>query len=322
MKIVVFGATGKIGQELVPYIVEKDDAIEVIAVGHRKENVFSLDRVEYVSMDINDPNDFTKLPKKVDAVINMAAAVTTTVDSHDIRAYIQANIIGAVNILDYAVKAGADRVIYSQTYNDVFGGPDMGVIIHPDAPRKTKYVGEAAVYAITKNTAVDFQNWYQERYGIKSFVLRLPTVHCPTQSPYYLVGGEKKLRPFRKMILQACSGEPIEIWGDPNHLMDMVYVLDCCQMFYLALIADVNEGGTYNVGTGVGTTLQQQVEGIIEVFSPRDHRSQIVYRPEKPNGKPFIMDIGNARRELGYEPKYSYMDMLMEFKKRLFPTTL
>ncbi len=318
MKAAIFGATGKIGQELVPYIVKNDPDVEIVAVGHRKENIFrNLDRVTYYSVNIIDQADFEKLPDQVDAVINLAAAVTTAVNSGEVMAYIQLNIIGAVNILDYALKAGADRIIYSQTYNDVFGAPDAEVIIHPETPRKTRYKGEAAVYAITKNTAVDLQNYYQEKYGIKSFVLRLPTVQCPTRSPYYLIGGEKRLRPFRKMIQQACNGEPIEIWGDPNHIMDMVYVDDCCQMFYLALKANVN-GGVYNVGTGIGTTLQQQVEGMIEVFSPEGHKSEIRYLPDKPNGKPFIMDIENARRDLGYEPKYGYIDMLKEFKRRLF----
>ncbi len=316
MRVVVFGATGKIGQFLVPYILEQDSSIEVIAIGHRKEDVFHHPYVDYYSVDICNQIDFGKLPSKIDAVINMAGAVTTAVNSNDIRAYIDANIIGAVNILDYAISASADRIIYSQTYNDVFGDPDSDVIIKPDALRRKQYKGEAAIYAITKNTAVDIQKLYQSKYGIKSFVLRLPTVQCPTLNPYYMVGGEKRLRPFRKMINQACNGEPIEIWGDPNHVMDMVYVKDCCQLFYLVLKADVN-GGVYNIGTGVGTTLLQQAEGMIAVFSKEGNKSRIIYRPEKLNGKPFIMDIENAKRDLGYQPQYNYLDMLKEFKSIL-----
>lgn len=316
MRVVIFGATGKLGQELVPYLIDNDPDICVTAVGHRKENIFALPRVEYVSCDIEEGTSFAALPERADAVINLAAAVTTRVNSSDVHAYVSANIVGAVNILDYSVKAGAERILYAQTYNDVFGNPDIGTVIHPDTPRKSRYTGEAALYAITKNAAVDLAHYYQDKYGIKVFTFRLPTVHICTQSPYYLVAGKKRVRPIRRMMGQAAKGEPIEIWGDPNHVMDMVYVADFCQMFHLGLRAQVN-GGTYNVGTGVGTTLQQQVEGMIQVFSPEGKQSPIIYRPDKPNGRAFIMDIENARRELGYEPKYTYLDMLREFKTRL-----
>ena len=46
MKIVIFGATGKIGQELIPYIVQHDPCIDIIAVGHRKENIFGFSNFE------------------------------------------------------------------------------------------------------------------------------------------------------------------------------------------------------------------------------------------------------------------------------------
>lgn len=108
----------------------------------------------------------------------------------------------------------------------------------------------------------------------------------------------------------------IEILGNPNHVMDMVYIKDCCQMFYLGLISSCN-GGVYNVGTGIGTTLRQQVEGMIEVFSPADYKSPIVYCPDKPNGKAFIMDISNAAEELEYQPQYSYIEILRDMKREM-----
>ena len=313
MKVVIFGATGKIGCYLVDYILKKDPNIEIIAVGHRKENIFKSP-VRYVSCSIESADEFTQLPESgVDAVIHLAGAVTTRVNSSDVRKYVQSNIVGSVNIFEYAVKAGVKRILYAQTYNDVFGDPDSDILIRPDAPRKKCYRGEAALYSITKNTAVDLLQFYSERYGIKSFVFRLPSVYSYTPSPYYLVAGQKRIRPFRKMIQQAQDGQPIEIWGNPNHVMDMVYVKDCCQMFWLGLCS-ASSGGTYNVGTGVGTTLQQQVEGIIEVFSKLERESEIVYCPDKPNGKAFIMDISNAVEELGYKPQYSFIEMLRDMK--------
>ena len=84
-------------------------------------------------------------------------------------------------------------------------------------------------------------------------------------------------------------------------------------MLYKALFVQ-RDRGYYNVGTGIGTSLQDQIEGIVEVFDD-NKKSNIVFRPDKPNAPQYIMDISNAKDELGYEPKYSYLDMLYAMKK-------
>ena len=68
------------------------------------------------------------------------------------------------------------------------------------------------------------------------------------------------------------------------------------------------------MGTGKGTTMREQIEGIIKVFSPDSNRSEIVYCPEKKNAMQYVMNIDNARTELGYEPQYSYEDYLRDYK--------
>ena len=115
------------------------------------------------------------------------------------------------------------------------------------------------------------------------------------------------------MIDKAIKGEDIEIWGNPNAFKDIVYVKDFCQMVFKALFAEV-DGGTYNVGTGIATTLRQQIEGKIQVFSPKDSPSKIIERPEKSTFTSFVMDIENAQSDLGYSPKYDYISYLEDYK--------
>lgn len=63
--------------------------------------------------------------------------------------------------------------------------------------------------------------------------------------------------------------------------------------------------------------LKEQIEAIIDVFSPADNRSQIVYCPEKPVGGGFLMDITNAKEELGYEPKYDVQKLFENYKEEM-----
>ncbi|MBQ1392658.1 MAG: NAD(P)-dependent oxidoreductase, partial [Lachnospiraceae bacterium] len=97
---------------------------------------------------------------------------------------------------------------------------------------------------------------------------------------------------------------------------DMVYVKDFCQMLYRALFVR-REEGYYNVGTGVGTSLLEQIKGMIEVFGSENKKSPIIFCPEKPNTPQYIMDITEAKKELGYEVKYDYLSMLKDIKKEM-----
>lgn len=50
---------------------------------------------------------------------------------------------------------------------------------------------------------------------------------------------------------------------------------------------------------------------------PKDHPSQIVYRPDKPVGGGFLMDVTNAKEELGYEPKYDVEALFRNYKEEM-----
>jgi UDP-glucose 4-epimerase len=77
------------------------------------------------------------------------------------------------------------------------------------------------------------------------------------------------------------------------------------------------ETGFYNVGTGVPVTLKQQIEAIIQVFSPKECPSKIIYCPEKPCGGGFLMDVENAKKELGYNPKYDVVALFENYKEEM-----
>ena len=176
--------------------------------------------------------------------------------------------------------------------------------------------GDHTVYALSKCMAVDLIEHYHQEYGLKGFVFRLPTVYAYTPNKYWHVNGEKKILGYRQIIDRAMAGDSLEIWGDPSRAKDVVYVRDFCQLLGKAIEADGVDGGKFNVGTGIGTTTEEQIKGIAEVFAPSG-QAEIVYRPDMPSGPSYIMDIANCREILGYEPEYDYMHYLIDFKKEM-----
>ncbi len=316
-KIIIFGATGYIGAYLTDHFMtcEEFSDYEVIAAGRRSTGFFNDLGVEYVQLDVCDQEAFKKLPAEgVHAVVNLTGLLPAYYQTFDPVKYIDVNISGSMRIMEYARKTGADRVLYTQTWAEQAGYWGKCDVLSPELPRKLVYTGDHAFYSITKAMVADSMRFYNEEYGLKDFVFRLPNVYMyAPQKTYYVDGIERKIG-YRYMIGQASQGHDLELWGDPSAFKDILYVKDLCQMMGKAVTADVN-GGTYNAGTGIKTTFREQVEGYIKVFSPCPDKAKIIERPEKSSFVSFVMDIENAKKDLGYEPKFSYTEYLEDYKK-------
>lgn len=87
-------------------------------------------------------------------------------------------------------------------------------------------------------------------------------------------------------------------------------------MLVKAIESDTAEG-IYNVGTGIPTTLEDQIKGIGKVFSPTGNPCDVVYRPEKPSQNSYLYDISKAVNDFGYKPEYSYIEMLQDIKREM-----
>lgn len=317
-KIIIFGATGNTGSYLVDYALDffNKDEYEVIASGRRETDFFIKRGISYYSVDITKEEEFDKLPtENVYAVMLLAAQIPSYMNTYEPRKYINSIIIGGFNVLEYCRKNRVDRIIYTQTVFDVSGYPH-DLVIQPHIARNFSYTGDHAVYVISKNSALELIEHYHQEYGLKKFIFRLPTIYNYSPYHYYYPNGIKTMRPLYKQIFKAINSEPLTLWGNPDYAKDMVHVNDFSQMLCRAVLVDKNEG-MYNVGTGNPITLQEQVQTIIDVFSPEDNPSTIEYIPGTSSGGGFLMDITNAIEELGYKPQYDCRKLFEDYKKEM-----
>ena len=318
-RIILFGATGHVGSYMTLYAKNFFDGgeYEVIASGRRKEaKCFEKMGVQYISVDFTKSEDFDKLPQKdVYAVIDLAAEIPAYMDGYAPKKYLESIVYGTYNVLEYCRKVKADRILFSTTCFDIWEYPNDTVIM-PNMPLNFSYVGDHAMYVICKNTAIELIEHYHQQYGLKKFIFRFPTIYSYSSNHYIYPNGVKTLRPLYKIINQAMNSEEVECWGDPNYAKDMVHVYDVSQMFCKAILVDRNNG-FYNCGTGVPVTLQEQMDAIIKVFSPIEKPSKIKYLLDKVAGGGVLMNVDNAKEELGYEPKYDVVALFEDFKKEM-----
>ena len=317
-KIIVLGATGNTGVYLVDYMLHNLNLedYEIIAAGRRKTDFFDRWNVKYYSVNIADFDSLNQLPKEdVYCVVFEAGILPASMSGYHPEQYLKINTIGALNVLEFCRKNNVDRILYTQTIREIGEFINTDVVLSPDLPRKFSYKGDHAVYTISKNAAVDLIEHYYQEYGLKRFIFRLPTIYSYGKTDIYYVDGVARKKAYRLFMEKAQRGEPIELWGDPMKAHDVVYVKDFCQMLTKAITAQC-DGGLYHVGTGIPVTIKEQREGIVEVFT-EEKKSEIIYCPDKPNARSYTMDITKAKIDLGYEPKYSYIDYLKDFKKEM-----
>lgn len=318
-KIMIFGATGNVGSYLTLYALDFFDKekYEVIASGRRKTDFWTRQGVPYYSVDVTQADDFVQLPQEdVHAVMLLSAQIPSYMDDYNPRKYVDSIVIGATNVLEYCRRVKADRILFCQTVFDVSLYPKDYVLKPYDKPNFS-YTGDHAVYVISKNCALELIEHYHQEFGLKKFIFRLPTIYEYSPYPYYYPKGVKTMRPLYVQINKAIKGEPLTIWGNPQYAKDMVHVYDFSQMLCKACLAD-REEGFYNIGTGIPVTLQEQCQAIIDVFSPKDHPSVIEYiDPDRTSGGGFLMDITNAKEELGYEPVYDVHRLFENYKEEM-----
>lgn len=312
--ILVLGATGTLGAYVSLHF--HNLGYNVIAVGHRKnDNGFFADYdIPYYSVDITRPEDFDILPKQnIDVLANFAGALPASMEGYNGGLYIDSIMKGTYNVLEFMRLNKIPKIIFPQSLFDISYMFGSKTPIPADSPQKAPMTGDHALYVISKIAACQMIEHYYQTYGIRRFILRLSRVYVYHPNPYTFRDGRKIMISDRQFIKWAENGDPISVWGDPDRLLETCCVEDFLQIVQKCVESSL-DGGLYNIGSG-GSTLDERVHAIVDVFSPNDRKSIITYAPEKPSARQFVLDISKTKSELGYIPKYTWKDFCEWFKK-------
>lgn len=316
-RVIVFGATGNLGAYIALHL--KSQGYSVIAVGHRpSDNNFFVDRgIPYYSVDIRNPETFKVLPDKgIYAICHFASSLPSRYAYNPIELF-ETITIGTLNVLEYMKMCNCKKIVFPQTPSDMAKYHNNGSVIPADAPRHFPLTGDHAVYTIAKNAAVDLMEHYQAEIGIQYFALRFFTIYQYHPNPYHYANFKRRMMPYRMLMDRAMKSLPIEIWGNCKKAKEMVYIKDFVRLVQCCIESD-KPGGCYNCGNGWQVTLEDQIKGIIEVFSPKDKPSEIIYVKDKPDPLENAFDMSKTFQDFpSYRPKYSYIDQLKDFKREM-----
>jgi len=314
-KVLIFGVTGNSGKACAQRF--HNDGWEVFGVGRRQLSA-ECAYVNFIRGDITDKNLFTKLPKDIELIVNMAGvqpSILTTSEKTDMTKtfndYVNINIVGVFNILEFVRVNEIPNYIYTTTHRDLEMHWGYDTRLKNNMELGINYSGDHTMYAITKTSAKMIGDYYGTIFNTRVFNLRLPMIFLVPDSPYYLKHGRKELMPFLKIIKNAMEGKDLEIWGDPKLPRDYVHIDNLLNLILLTYKSNL-KGGTFNVGTGEGVTTEEFVRSIGRVFGDKNNQIKYIYKNEKNTYKCAVYDVEEQKKLLGYEPV-----MLDEMLKRL-----
>jgi UDP-glucose 4-epimerase len=252
MRVLVTGGAGFLGSHIVDALRGRGDdvvALDDLSTGDRA----NLDpAVPLIVADIGDREAIHDrlAGERFDAVVH-AAAKTKVVESIAQPAlYHRVIVNGTSNVLDVAQSAGARSFVNISTGGALYGEtPTCATEDTPiDAPSPYgRYKAEAEKLAGSTP-------------GLKAVTLRFANIFGPRQRTD-LEGGVIA-------IFAGCwaRGAPLTIYGDGSAERDYLYVADAVAAITSAL--DRGAVGTYNIGTGVATSVTELVRQMTTLLGP------------------------------------------------------
>jgi UDP-glucose 4-epimerase len=286
VRAVVTGGAGFIGSHAVDALIARGDEVHVVdnlATGKRDNLNGAASLHEH---DIREPLEPLFAEIRPDAVVHLAAQADVGTSVEQPLLDLEVNVLGTLNVLEAARAHGA-QVVFSST-----GGAIYGECTRPareDDPREP-----ASPYGTSKLAAEEYLATWNRLYGSEHVVLRFANVYGPRQLAK-LEGGVVAIFSDR---LRA--GEQVTIFGDGEQTRDYVYVSDVVAAVLAAIGRD---GGTFNVGTGVETSVVELFETLRRVSgvdATAEHAP-----PRQGEARRSVVDPSRAERELGWRPAHT-----------------
>lgn len=315
-QVLVFGASGFIATYLIDEMLRLGFKVTATDISNVGREFYENKKIKYINLDVTQKEAFAALDNtQYDAVIHLAACQPANVDleRYDPCEYINVNVIGTLNILNFCKKTQAKKVIYASSHRNTQGLWAANKPISEEDGRGLKYEGDYAMFSISESAAQDCVMHYQAQYGLKGIIFRLPPVYGYGPHTEIFKDGRPIKTGFQIFIEKAVASQPLEIWGDPDVGRDIVYVKDVVSAFIKA-IESPTASGLFNITSGTYLTLREQAEIIAAQFWGSSTKPIILGRPEKPNGMDsFLYDNSKARSELGWSPNFTFIDMLRDY---------
>lgn len=232
-----------------------------------------------IGHDVRDQKSCNVAVKNKDAVIHLAGILGTHELFDFVQEAIDINIGGAVNIMQACLNNDAKY---------------LGITMLPVFP---------SIYTATKVSSQRFASAFHHTYGLPVTHVRAFNAYGPKQAHGH--GHPRKIIPA--FSVEGWSNVPLKIWGDGTQAVDLIDVDDVAQVFLEAL--DVpGKDETIDAGTGVGLTVNEVAEFVLEVTGST---AGIEYLPMRRGEIPTqVVAAGEGWEHLTHRPQFDKLKLM------------
>jgi len=291
------GAAGFIGARTAELLLEAghrvvgvddvNDAYDPRVKRHRLAKLSARAGFEFVELDIAKRDALARIgDERFDGVLNLAARAGVRASVQNPWVYVDANVTGTLNLLEWCRSRGVRKFVLSST-SSVYGGSDATVFREDQESSRP-----ISPYAATKKAAEALCYTWHALHGLDVTVLRYFTVYGPA--------GRPDMSVFR-FVRNIREGEPITVYGDGSMARDFTYVDDVAR----GTIAALRPLGYEIVNLG-GEHPAEVRELVATVERALGRKAEVRYEPAHPADVPRTAAcIDKARRLLDWEPRVS-----------------
>jgi UDP-glucose 4-epimerase len=284
----VTGGAGFIGSHLTRTLLgagRKVTVLDNLSVG-RREAV--PDGARFIHGDIRDERAVTEALADVDCVFHLAAQVTIRGSFDRFYEDLDTNVMGSARLL---------RAIDPARVKWFTLASSMAVYADASSPApipESHTTIPISPYGIGKLAAEGVARQILEARGVPFTAVRYFNTFGPGQTYTPYVGV------ITIFVTRLLAGQPITVFGDGQQQRDFVHVADIAAG---TMATAGRPPGTYNLGTGRGTSLNQLADLLIRRLAPGQHFD---HAPAHPGELRYsVADISAARTALGYQPTRS-----------------
>jgi UDP-glucose 4-epimerase len=296
LRILVTGGAGFIGSQVADRFVEMGHDVAVLddlSTGLRE---YVNPRARFYHLDLVDAAavEAAVAEFRPEVVSHHAAHIDVRISVEQPRRDAEVNILGGLGLLEGCRRHRVRKLVYAST-----GGALYGEIQGPPASEDHPIRPESP-YGASKHALEHYVRIWRGLHGLDYTVLRYPNVYGPRQNPL----GEAGVNAI--FIGLMLEGKRPRVFGDGEQLRDYLYVDDVVEANRLAL--ERGSGATLNLGTGVGTSVNQIFRTLRGLLG---FEGEPVYEAPRPGEvQKSVLDARRAREVLGWEPKVTFADGL------------
>lgn len=305
MKVLITGAAGFIGSNLVHYVSKERPswqitALDLLTYAGNLKNIASLvdsGRVSFQKTDITDASAIDALfeREKFDLVFHLAAESHVDRSIMSAREFVSTNVMGTQALLDAAYKHKVDRFVHIST-DEVYGslGPTGAFV-------ETTPLDPTSPYAASKAASDLMVLAFCKTHHFNASVTR-----CTNNYGFYHF--PEKLIPL--FITNAMEDKKLPLYGDGMNVRSWLFVTDHCDA--LLRVAEKGRAGeVYNIGGNAEAELpnKEVTRMILEILGkPADLVERVGDRPA--HDRRYAVDTAKIKNELGWTPTTPFKEGL------------